>query len=235
MESYRMKSGYKAVRNDSQDEDDPMGLGLLISYILQQFIYPLHQQIAILWDTHVFPFSRVLGGGYQKTVLFSTNDMNFLRFMCQVSCKFCLQMILIRRSATSGRQKSTATSVAYASMKRPKYIPNTRASHGEQFHQPCYEMSFTGLKSQHMLPMPQKSRNAQKLEALPVVFSHPLFEGADHHVQNNLIQTAGVHLNMACVENKLSSEDVHQQSWSSLKSRYNSQQPKKNKMKPDET
>ena len=57
-------------------------------------------------------------------------------------------------------------------------------------------------------------------------FSHPLFEGADHHVQN-LIQRKLVHLNMACVEKKLSSEDVHQQSWSSLKSRYNSQQPKK--------
>ena len=33
MESYRMKSGYKAVRIDSDDEDDPMGLGLLSSIV----------------------------------------------------------------------------------------------------------------------------------------------------------------------------------------------------------
>lgn len=163
------------VRNDSQDEDDPMGLGLL-SYILQQFIYPLHQQIAILWDTHVFPFSLVLGRGYQKTVLFSTNDMNFLRFMCQVSCKFCLQMILIRRSATSGRQISTATSVTYASMKRPKYIPNTRAStvknstsHATKCHSPVLNPNTCcQCLRNHEMHRSQKHCH---------FFSHPLFEG----------------------------------------------------------
>ncbi len=91
-----------------------------------------------------------------------------------------------------------------------------------------YEMSFPGLNPEHPRHPANASEMTKCIEA----------RGTQGQIWTSSFLMAGmcktwfkqlVHLNGACLENKLSSEDVHQQScWSSLKSSvYNSQQRKK--------